>query len=180
MSATTKGNRRAAQRELTEFVARVDYPRRMTSQATVANLLEDWYTAMSPNWSPTTARQTKSIIDRHLVARLGQLRLQTLRTEHIDALYGQLRLSGGPNGQALPPGTVHRIHVVLHGALAQALRWEWLWVNPASTASPPSCEPAPIYPPSPEEVARLLTYVSGVDPDFHAFLSLAPIACGHC
>ena len=37
----------------------------------------------------------------------------------------------------------HRIHVVLHRALAQALRWEWLWVNPASTASPPSCEPAP-------------------------------------
>ncbi len=39
-SATTKGTRRAAQRALVEFAARVDYPRRMTAQATVANLLE--------------------------------------------------------------------------------------------------------------------------------------------
>ena len=173
VSATTKGTRRAAQRELVEFAARVDYPRRMTSQATVANLLDDWYAAMSPNWSPTTARQTRSIIDCHLVPRLGALQLQTLRTEHIDAFYGGLRRCGGRDGQPLSPGTVHRVHVVLHRALAQALRWEWLWVNPASTASPPSCELAPIYPPSPEEVVRLLSHVSALNPEFHTFLSLA-------
>jgi integrase len=172
-SATTKGTRRAAQRALVEFAARVDYPRRMTAQATVAHLLDDWYAALSPNWSPTTARQTKSVIDCHLVPRLGHLKVATLRTEDIDALYGDLRQSGGRDGQPLSSGTVHRIHVVLHRALAQGLRWEWIWVNPASTASPPSCEPAPIYPPSPEEVVRLLSHVAGVDPDFHTFLALA-------
>jgi len=172
-SATTKGTRRAAQRALTEFAARIDYPRRMTAQATVADLLDDWYAALSPNWSPTTTRQTKSVIDRHLAPRLGHLKVATLRTEDIDTLYGELRQGGGKYGQPLSPGTVHRIHVVLHRALAQALRWEWIWVNPASTASPPSCEPAPIYPPSPEEVVRLLSHVAGVDPDFHTFLALA-------
>jgi integrase len=172
-SATTKGTRRAAQRALVEFAARVDYPRRMTAQATVAKLLEDWYAALSPNWSPTTTRQTKSVIDYHLIPRLGHLKVATLRTEDIDALYGDLRQSGGKYGQPLSPGTVHRIHVVLHRALAQALRWEWIWVNPASTASPPSCERAPIYPPSPEEVVRLLSHVAGVDLDFHTFLTLA-------
>ena len=115
----------------------------MTSQETVTNLLDDWYAAMSPNWSPTTARQTKSVIDCHLVPSLGDLQLQTLRTEDIDAFYGELRRRGGRDGQPLSPGTVHRVHVVLHRALAQALRWGWLWVNPASSASPPSCEPAP-------------------------------------
>jgi integrase len=168
-----KGTRRAAQRALVEFAARLDYPRRMTAQATVANLLHNWYAALSPNWSPTTARQTKSVIDRHLAPRLGHLKVATLRTEDIDALYGELRQSGGRDGQPLSPGTVHRIHVVLHRALAQALRWEWIWVNPASTASPPSCEPAPIYPPSPDEVVRLLSHVAGVDPDFHTFLAIA-------
>jgi integrase len=128
---------------------------------------------MSPNWSPTTARQTKSIIDCHLAPSLGDLQLQTLRTEDIDAFYGELRRCGGRDGRPLAPGTVHRVHVVLHRALAQALRWEWLWVNSASTASPPSCEPAPIYPPSPEEVVRLLSHVAAVDPEFHTFLSLA-------
>src|ERR1700686_805576 len=128
---------------------------------------------MSPNWSPTTARQTKSIIDCHVVPNLGALQLQTLRTEDIDAFYGELRRCGGREGQPLSPGTVHRVHVVLHRALAQALRWEWLWVNPASSASPPSCEPAPIYPPSPEEVVRLLSHVSAINPEIHTFLSLA-------
>src|ERR1039457_4875503 len=63
VSATVKGSRRAAQQELAELVSRVDYPRRMTSQATVAKLLIDWFDAVSPNWSPTTASQTKSVIN---------------------------------------------------------------------------------------------------------------------
>jgi len=130
-SATVKGTRRAAQCELVELVRRVDYPRNMTSKVTLAKLLQDWYQAVSSNWSPTTATQTKSIIDHHLVPRLGQMPLQTLRTEDIDMFYGELRRCGGPNGTPFNPGTVHRIHVVLHRALAPALRWEWLWVNPA-------------------------------------------------
>jgi integrase len=173
VSATVRGSRRAAQRELVELVSRVDYPRRMSSKVTVAKLLDDWYRAVSSNWSPTTAAHTKSIIDHHLIPRLGEIPLQTLRTEDIDALYGELCRAGGPNGRSLTPNTVHRIHVVLHRALAQALRWEWLWVNPASEASPPSSEPTPIRPPSPDEVVRLLSHVASVDPDFHVFLSLA-------
>ena len=145
----------------------------MTSQATVGNLLRDWYDAISPNWSPTTARQTKSIIDHHLGPCLGHFPLQTLRTEDIDAFYGDLRRKGGRDGAPLSAGTVHRVHVVLHRALAQALRWEWLWVNPASNAMPPSCEPGPIYPPSADEVVRLLNHVAARDCDFHAYLSLA-------
>jgi hypothetical protein len=118
VSATVKGSRRAAQRELVELVSRVDYPRRMTSKATVAKLLTDWFDAVSPNWSPTTASQTKSVINHHLIPRLGHLPLQTLRTEDIDAFYGDLQRSGGPNGRPLTASTVHRIHVVLHRALA--------------------------------------------------------------
>jgi len=173
VSATVKGSRRAAQCQLVELVRRVDYPRKMTSKVTVTKLLDDWYQAVSSNWSPTTATQTKSIIDHHLIPKLGPVPLQTLRTEDIDALYGELRHRGGPNGTALTAGTVRRIHVVLHRALAQALRWEWLWVNPASAASPPRLEPSPIRPPSPQEVVKLLNHVAGIDPAFHTYLSLA-------
>ena len=96
-----KGSRRAAQQELAELVSRIDYPRRMTSQATVAKFLIDWFDAVSPNWSPTTASQTKSVIDHHLIPRLGYLPLQRLRTEDIDALYGEPQRSGGPDGRPL-------------------------------------------------------------------------------
>lgn len=59
----------------------------------------------------------------------------------------------------LGPGTVHRIHVVLHRALAQAVRWEWIWLNPASSASPPRVPPAEVHPPDPAQVADLLAFV---------------------
>ncbi len=78
VTATVRGSRRAAQRELAELVSRIEYPRRMASKATVGDLLRDWYDAVSPNSSPTTARQTKSIIDHHLRPRLGHFPLQAL------------------------------------------------------------------------------------------------------
>jgi hypothetical protein len=75
----------------------------MTAEATVSKLLEDWYRAMSPNWSPTTARQTRSVIDCHLVPRPGDVRLQTLRAGHIDAFYGELRRGGGATASRSRP-----------------------------------------------------------------------------
>ena len=76
-------------------------------------------------------------------------------------------------GRALAPGTVHRVHVVLHRALAQAVRWEWVWLNPASTASPPRVPPADVRPPGPPLVAALLDTVRDHHPGLHAYLCLA-------
>src|SRR6266545_3307226 len=71
------------------------------------------------------------------------------------------------------PGTVHRIHVVLHRALAQAVRWEWIWLNPASTANPPRVPPAEVRPPSPDQVAALLDTVRSRTPSLYTYLRLA-------
>ena len=108
----------------------------MTSQATVAKLLIDWFDAVSPNWSPTTASQTNSVIDHHLIPRLGRLPLHTLRTEDIDALYGELQRSGGPDGPPLTESTVHRIHVVLRRASSKPSAGDWPWSIPQATPLP--------------------------------------------
>jgi integrase len=68
---------------------------------------------------------------------------------------------------------VHRVHVVSHRALTQAVRWEWVWLNPASAASPPRVPPAEVRPPSPDQVHRLLAYLEERDPDFATYLWLA-------
>lgn len=70
-------------------------------------------------------------------------------------------------------GTVLRIHVVLHRALARALRWDWVWINPASNAKPPKYRPADIRPPSPAQVTALLADVERDDRLFGTFLRLA-------
>ena len=73
----------------------------------------------------------------------------------------------------LGPATVHRVHVVLRRALSQAVRWEWIWLNPAALASPPRVEPADIRPPSVEQIRRLLDVVRAEDIDFFTYLHLA-------
>ena len=71
------------------------------------------------------------------------------------------------------PGTVRRVHGVLHAALAQAQRWEWIWINPAAYASPPRAVPNEIRPPSPADVALLIAKATASDPSFGTYLRLA-------
>lgn len=142
---TVHGSRRAAVGALDDLAAGVDNARSHTG--TVADLLQRWFAAASPGWAPTTVAHTRSIVEVHLVPHLGQVEVAKLTTADIDDLYGHLLSCGGRAGTGLAPGTVHRIHSVLHRALVQALRWDWIWVNPAATASPPRVRRAELRPP---------------------------------
>jgi integrase len=94
----------------------------------------------------------------------------------VDDLYVRLRRSGGAAGQPLAPGTVARVRVVLHAALAQAMQWGWIWDNPAERAARLTTPTAEQYPPTPAEVARLLDHVAADDPSLHVLLVLAATA----
>lgn len=74
---------------------------------------------------------------------------------------------------ALAPGSVARVHGVLHHAFAQAVRWDWVFTNPASGVTPPRVPPADIRPPSPAQVAALLEWTSQNKPALFCFLRLA-------
>lgn len=168
---TVHGSRRYAATRLREFSDAVDEA--STRAGTIGDLLERWFAAASPQWAPPTVAQTRSVLRRHLLPNLGHLPVGKLTTADIDDFYGYLLRAGGFDGRPLSAGTVHRIHVVLHRALAQALRWDWVWINPATNAKPPKYRPAEIRPPSPEQVADLLRAVERRDPAFATFLRLA-------
>jgi hypothetical protein len=91
-----------------------------------------WASSWSGGSRPTspTGRQprcaTRSIIDRHRKPRLGQVLVRELTTVMIDDFYASLRIEGGVGGGSLSRGSVQRVHGVLHRALAQAMRWEWI------------------------------------------------------
>ena len=165
------GSRRHANARLAEFVEEAGYAR--LRAGTVGDLLERWMAHASPAWSTTTLRQTRSVIELHLKPLLGHLAVNKLTTLDIDDFYRHLLRAGGGDGRPLAPGTVHRVHVVLHRALTQAVRWEWVWLNPASAASPPRVPPREVRPPSPDQVQRLLDHVEECDPDFATYLWLA-------
>jgi integrase len=113
------------------------------------------------------------VVNHHLVPHLGDILVTDLTTAQVDDLYGHLLRRGGKDGRRLSPGTVRRVHVVLHRALAQAQRWEWIWTNPASSASPPRYEPAEICPPTPDQVVVLLGHVRDDHPDLFTYLRLS-------
>ncbi|MGH2657855.1 MAG: tyrosine-type recombinase/integrase [Actinomycetota bacterium] len=113
------------------------------------------------------------MFDCYLKPHLGHLHVAKLTTEDIDDFYGHLLRAGGRRDQPLTHGTVARVHGVLHRALAQAVRWEWIWLNAASYATPPWVAPANIRPPSHQQVAVLLEWARQEDPPLFCFLRLA-------
>jgi integrase len=172
LSRTVQGSKKLAQRELRKLVTLTNAGPLGAARVTVGELLDRWFAANEADWAVTTARSTRSIIEHHLRPGLGDVRVRELTTVMIDEFYALLR-STGVDKQSLARGSVQRVHGVLHRALAQAVRWEWIWTNPAATASPPRLEPAEMRPPTPEEVSRLLEHVGKVDRAFHLFLVLA-------
>jgi integrase len=170
---TVHGSRRYATEQLGALVEEASATR--VHAGTFADLLHRWFDTASPSWSASTVRETRSLIRCHLAPHLGHVAVARLTTEDIDDFYADLLRHGGPDGRPLASGTVHRIHVVVHRALAQALRWGWIWINPAASASPPRIEPGDIRPPTIVQVQRLLDIVRADDIDFYAFVHLAVV-----
>ena len=72
----------------------------------------------------------------------------------------------------LKPRTIRQAHSVVRGAMGQAIKWDWLGMNPALMASPP-VRKHEIHPPSPDAVAELVQAAEQDGPEFPVFLRLA-------
>ena len=92
----------------------------------------------------------------------------------IDALYGRLRRGDGAV-RPLAAATVARIHVVVSSAFSQAMRWGWVWDNPASRSHRIVVPTKEMRPPTPRELKTLLDYVSSRDPQLQLLLILAAV-----
>jgi integrase len=66
-----------------------------------------------------------------------------------------------------------RVHVVVRSALAQAVRWGWVWDNPAERAHRITVTTRELHPPTPTELNTLLAHVADRDPMLHVLLVLA-------
>jgi hypothetical protein len=69
----------------------------------------------------SSPRQNRSILECHLKPLIGHLAVNKLTTVDVDDVYWHLLCAGGAEGRPLAPGTVHRVHVVLHRAGTQAV-----------------------------------------------------------
>ena len=142
--------------------------------ATFGELLDRWLEHVDDHLSPTTVREYRRLAAKLLHPELGSVPLRRLTTQRIDGYYRRLTHERG-----LSPASVRHVHAVLSGALGQAVRWGWLPVNPAATASLPRMRRREIQPPPISKTRSLLAAAEKHDPDFAALLTRASSRQAH-
>lgn len=170
---SVRGPRHQGELVLKEMIAAATAGATHQAGATFGELAETWLRHARSHLAANTAVETRRILDRYLLPRLGQVPLAALHPEHLDDLYACLLRDGAGNGKALTASTVQRVHGVARRALTVGMRWGWIATNPAFVAMPPRQVRRAIRPPSPAEVARLLETARQRDPDLATFLLLA-------
>ncbi len=77
----------------------------------------------------------RATLNNHILPELGHIQLRKLTVRHIQAFYNE------KVREKLAPGTLHKLHHVLHGGLARAVKLRYLSYNPATDVSLPSNKP---------------------------------------
>jgi integrase len=123
---------------------------------TTCDFLTIWLSdCMKDTIRTSTFERYKSIVELHISPALGRLKLKALTPAHVQGFY-RGRLDSG-----LSPATVQKIHVVLHKALSQAVKWSLVPRNVTDAVSAPRPTPKEMQPLSAEEVRRLFEAASG-------------------
>jgi len=137
--------KKAAERALAEAIGQWragQLPQRSTH--TLGHYLQaEWLPAARPRLRASTWANYRTYADAYVVPVLGGVRLQALTPVQLNHLYAHLlergrRKPAGGGRAGLAPKTVRNVHVMLHSALHDAVRWGYLARNVAKAADPPA------------------------------------------
>jgi len=128
---------RLAVRLAIEEQGRADQVRALTFGA---YLTGQWLPGKKLQLATSTYRGYERNVHRHVLPALGRIGLRRLRHHHIEALYDQL-LTPSIERPALAPETIYEVHLVIRGALEEAVRRGLLTRNVALIARSPRLNP---------------------------------------
>ena len=127
-----------------------------TETMTVGEYLDRWLNDSDRGSVRTsTYERHEQIVRLHLKPAFGRVKLAKLTPAHVQGLYRHKLDSG------LSPATVQKIHVVLHKALAQALKWNLIPRNAADAVKAPRPAAEEMRPLSPDEARKLMEAAQG-------------------
>lgn len=136
--------RKGAEQALAESLGRLGRGEYVApSCVTVGAFFDQWLASMEARVRPSTYESYTRNLRVHVRPTLGEVALQGLGPVHLNELYSRLLCDGRANGKGgLAPRTVRYIHVILHRALRDDVRWGLLVRSPADLADPPSASSA--------------------------------------
>ncbi len=165
LSRTIRGTRTEATEALQRMVVEAGAGLYGGGRVSVGDLLDQFMASATLGIS--TREDWGCVIERHLKPALGTVPLWKLTARDCDQLYARMAWRG------LGPSRVRCAHVVLHRAVAQAVRCGWLARNPVSSATRPPVPKVAITPPRIEAVRLALTTARQVNPDLWCWLQVA-------
>ncbi len=107
-----------------------------------AYLTTRWLPGKRMGLSTSTWDGYRRKIDRHIVPSLGRTAIRRLRPEHLESLYDQL-LHPTDGRNPLAPKTVLEVHLIIRGALGDAVRKGLVSRNVALVAHAPKLRSIP-------------------------------------
>ncbi len=130
---------------------------------TVAEWCRLWFeTYAKPNIRYSTARSYQLIIENRIIPKLGSTKLRQLSSVQIQRMYNESKMSGRTRSYdkdkdpTLSNSYVRRIHMVLSGALKQAVKERLIPYNPCDNCRIPPKERREMQIIPPEKVADFL------------------------
>lgn len=134
---------------------------------TLRAFLARWLDATRSTLRPRTWQRYEELVRLHVVPQLGRTRLDALRPDAIQRLHAANLAAG------LSRRTVRHVHMVLHGALNRAVRWDYAARNVVDAVDPPAVaeEERPV--PTAAEVAHLLDSAWAADDRFAPLWTVA-------
>ena len=124
---------------------------------TVATYLDAWLNGTQSTLRSRSFASYSQIVRDHLKPRIGRIPLGRLQPQQLQGLYQELLASG------LSAKTVRNVHVTIHRALEQALRWRLIRVNIADLVDPPRQQRKEMQALSPDEARQVLAAAKGDD-----------------
>ena len=130
---------------------------------TLGTWVKLWFEVYSkPNLRESTARYYQMFIDKHIVPRLGDVKLTELRAMQIQKFYNDLRTGGRlreaqkEKNPGLSASYVRGIHTMLHTCLDAAVREKLILSNPVNDCKPPKLVKKEMKTMEPEQVQAYL------------------------
>lgn len=141
---------------LTQVIASMDSGTYVQpSKITVGQWLGIWHAEYLGNVKPSTAAKYEQDIRLYIKPAFGAVLLQKLQAPAIQALYNKMLRDG------LSPKTIRNVHGCLHQALQQAVKLDYVRVNPSTVCTLPRVEKTEIHPLDSAEIGAFLKTAAG-------------------
>ena len=125
VSRTVYGTKKDAKLVAAELTVK---PARNAGGRKLRQLLDEWIDIKTPGWADLTIRDQTSRAKQVAADPIGNMSVASIGVSDVDRWVARLRKAG------VGEGAIRNQHTVLRSALQQAVRWEWIATNPASSA----------------------------------------------